>query len=295
MNTSAPRFSIVVPAYNAAATIYDTLESVLGQEGFDDWELLITDDGSSDDTLAMARVYAARDSRISVETQPNAGAGAAITAAIKRASGEFIVQLGADDALLPEYCRTTDAFIRANPGYDIYASDAYRLLSDGRRIRYHEGPRFAGVFSLTVDDMLDAPQIFGTASFRREWFDRVGGFRTEYYNEDYDFWLRAMIAGARHIYQPVPLALYRVVPGQKTADGIHAREGDVAVLRNAIVEGGLTPEQVAHAERTIALVEKNIAFRRRVLGLVGPRAASRVFRAAHALAWFIRPHRRKGV
>ncbi len=283
-----------MPAYNAAATIGDAIESVLAQEGFESWELLITDDGSVDDTLAIVRGFAARDPRVSVTKQPNAGAGAAITAAVKRASGEFIVQLGADDALLPEYCRRTGAFIREQAGFDIYASDAYRLLPDGRRVRYHEGSRFSQVFSLTVDDMLDAPLIFGTAAFRREWFDRIGGFRTEYYNEDYDFWLRAMIAGARHIYQPVPLALYRVVPGQKTSDGISAREGDIAVLRSAIAEGGLSVPQVAHAERTIALLEKNVAFRRRVLELISPRLASGVFALAHRLAWFVRPHRRTG-
>lgn len=282
-----------MPAYNAAATIGDAIESVLGQEGPYSWELLITDDGSADATGAIAADYAARDDRISVQSQTNAGTGAAISVAVDRATGEFIVQLGADDGLLPGYCRATGAFIDANPGYDIYASDAYRLLPDGRRIRYHEGPRFASVFSLTVDDMLDAPQIFGTAAFRREWFDRIGGFRTDYYNEDYDFWLRIMIAGARHIYQPVPLALYRVVPGQKTSDGISAREGDIAVLRSAIAEGGLSVEQTVHAERTIALLEKNIVFRRRVLRLVGVRRASCVFAFAHRLAWFVRPHRRK--
>lgn len=282
-----------MPAYNAAATISDAIESVLAQDGFSDWELVITDDGSTDDTLAIARSYAVREPRVRAETQPNAGTGAAINAAIERARGEFVVQLGADDMLLPEYCRLTDAFIREHPGFDIYASDAYRLYPDGRRVRYHEGQRFTRVFSLEVDDLLDAPLIYGAAAFRREWFDRVGGFRAEYHNEDYDFWLRAMIAGARHIFQPVPLALYRVVPQQKTADGMRAREGDIAILRDAIRGGGLTAVQVAHAERAIALAEKNVAFRKRVVTLVGPRLAQPVFAAAHKVAWLVRPHRRR--
>lgn len=282
-----------MPAYNAAATLGDAIESVLAQEGDASWELVITDDGSTDETLQIAEGYALRDPRVLVHSQPNAGTGAAISAAIHRATGEFVVQLGADDELLPGYCRATGEFIDANPGYDIYASDAYRVLPDGSRVRYHEGERFRQVFSLAVDDLLDAPQIFGTAAFRREWFDRGGGFRSECYNEDYDFWLRIMIAGARHIYQPVPLALYRVVPGQKTSDGIRARHGDIVILRDAIASGGLTPDQVAHAQRTIALLEKNVAFRKRVLALAGPRLAGPVFTLAHRLAWFVRPHRRR--
>jgi len=203
-----------------------------------------------------------------------------------------VVQLGADDELLPRYSSATSALINAHPGYDIYASNAYRLLPDGSRELYHTAPRFEHELELTVDDLLDEPLIYGTAAFRRELFERVGGFRAEYYNEDYDFWLRAMMAGARHIYTPQALALYRVTPGQKTEDAVLMREEDIKLLRDAVESGGLTDDQVRHAEATIALLEKNVAFRRRVTALVGPRLAQPVFRAAHKAAWLVRPHRR---
>lgn len=291
MPVAQPRFSVVMPAYNASATIEAAIGSVLAQE-YAEWELVITDDGSLDDTRAICDRYASADPRIKVESQPNAGAGAAISAAIRRSSGAFLVQLGADDELLPQYCSATNAFIEQHPGCDIYASNAYRLLPDGSRTIYHTAPRFSRVFSATVDDLIDEPLIYGTAAFRREWFERVGGFRTEFYNEDYDFWLRAMIAGAKHIYNPEPLALYRVVPGQKTEDGVRMRQEDIRILEDAIASGGLTAEQVAHARRVIALLEKNVAFRKRVISLVGPKAAAPVFRLAHKAAWLIRPHRR---
>jgi glycosyltransferase involved in cell wall biosynthesis len=286
------RFSVVMPAYNAAATIVAAIESVLAQE-FAGWELVITDDGSTDETRAICDRYVARDERISVASQPNAGAGAAISAAIERATGEYVVQLGADDELLPEFCSATSAFIDGRPGFDIYASNAYRLMPDGSRRLYHTAPRFRREFSLTVDDMLDEPLIYGTAAFRRELFAKVGGFRAEFYNEDYDFWLRALMAGAKHIYNPRPLALYRVVPGQKTEDGVRMRQEDIRILRDAIAGGSLTAEQVEHAERTLSLLEGNVAFRRRVIRLVGPRMAQPVFRAAHKLAWLVRPSRRQ--
>ena len=100
------------------------------------------------------------------------------------------------------------------------------------------------------------------------------------------------MAGAKHIYNPQPLALYRVVPGQKTEDGVRMRLEDIRILQDAIDSGHLTAEQVQHARRTIALLEKNVAFRRRVTSVVGPRLANPVFRAAHKAAWLVRPHRR---
>jgi glycosyltransferase involved in cell wall biosynthesis len=292
MNSRRPLFSFVVPAYNASDTIDATIKSVLAQS-CDDWEIVITDDGSTDTTRAVIDVFVERDHRIQVHSQPNAGAGAAISAAIERASGEFIVQLGADDELLPEFCTVMRDFIEAHPGFDIYASNSYRLHPDGLREPYHSGARFQHVFSLKVDDLLDEPAIYGTAAFRREWFDRVGGFRTEFYSEDYDFWLRAMMAGAKHIYTPEKLALYRVTPGQKTEDGVLMRQEDIKILRDAIESGQLSPEQVAHAQRTIEMLKKNIAFRKRVTSLVGPRMAKPIFGAAHKAAWLVRPHRRQ--
>lgn len=281
-----------MPAYNAAATIEAAIDSVRAQKS-DDWELVITDDGSTDATRAICERQAASDSRITCTSQLNAGAGAAISAAIARATGAYVVQLGADDELLTEYCSAVTAFMEARPGFDIYASNAYRLLLDGTRRLYHTQPRFAREFSLTVDDLLDEPLIYGTAACRRSLFERVGGFRTEFHNEDYDFWLRAMMAGATHIYTPQTLALYRVMPGQKTEDGVRMRLEDIRVLESAVASGGLPAEQVEHARSTIALLEKNVAFRRRVTALVGPQLAEPVFRLAHRAAGLVRPHRRK--
>lgn len=292
MNTRAPRFSIVMPAYNAEATIDAAIESVIGQRRAD-WELIIIDDGSTDGTRTVADRYAQADARVSVYSQANAGTGAAITAGVERATGEFIVQLGADDELLPDYCLVTGDFIDANPGYDIYASNAFRLLPGESRELYHTSPRFSQEMELTVDDLLDAALIYGTAAFRRQYFDKVGGFRGGYYNEDYDFWLRIMMAGARHIYTPRPLALYRVTAGQKTEDGVRMRLEDIRILRDAVQSGGLTLEQVAHAERTIRLLERNVAFRRAVSAVFGRRLAAPVFRLAHRMAWLVRPHRRR--
>ena len=93
-----PRFSIVVPVFNAAPFLSDCLESVLGQTD-PDWECLCVDDGSTDASGALLDKYAARDSRFRVFHQKNAGEGPSRNRALNEARGRFVVFLDRDDIL----------------------------------------------------------------------------------------------------------------------------------------------------------------------------------------------------
>ena len=88
--------SIITPVYNGEKYIAQTIESVLAQT-YPDWEMLIIDDGSRDNSAAIARDYCARDSRISLYSQTNAGSAAARNNGIRRARGRYIALLDADD------------------------------------------------------------------------------------------------------------------------------------------------------------------------------------------------------
>src|SRR5262245_36702982 len=98
--TKAPAVSVITPAYNAASYLPETIASVLAQT-HRDFELLIIDDGSTDDTLEVARRFAAADARISVASVPNSGPAAARNAALRAARGEFIALLDSDDVIAP--------------------------------------------------------------------------------------------------------------------------------------------------------------------------------------------------
>lgn len=93
--------SVVIPAYNAAATLSETVESLLAQT-HTAWEAIIVDDGSRDETPAIAAEYARRDPRIRLVRQDNAGVGAARNRGIAEARGAFIAPLDADDIWLPQ-------------------------------------------------------------------------------------------------------------------------------------------------------------------------------------------------
>jgi glycosyltransferase involved in cell wall biosynthesis len=93
--------SVIIPARDAEATIGQTLKSVLAQT-YQEIELIVVDDGSSDATVATVEEFAARDARIQLVRQSNAGVGAARNTAIRKARGKYIAPLDADDIWFPE-------------------------------------------------------------------------------------------------------------------------------------------------------------------------------------------------
>lgn len=99
-----PVMSVIVPVYNGEAYLTECVESVRGQTAAD-WELILVDDGSTDGSAALCADFAARDPRVRVLRQPNAGAGAARNRGLAAAAGAYILFLDADD-----FYRTPDAF-----------------------------------------------------------------------------------------------------------------------------------------------------------------------------------------
>lgn len=120
-------FTVVIPLYNKAAYIAQTLQSVLKQS-FADFEVVVVDDGSSDDGVRIVRSMG--DARVRVETQANAGVAAARNRGIALARGEWVAFLDADDWWHPDYLMTQRAAIQAHPNADVVATQL-RALPDG--------------------------------------------------------------------------------------------------------------------------------------------------------------------
>ena len=102
VSTMQPQVSIITPLYNGARFLPQTIESVLRQT-YPDWEMLIINDGSTDNGEAIAQQYAQQDSRIQVFTQSNRGSAAARNNGIRRAKGRYIALLDADDLWEPAF------------------------------------------------------------------------------------------------------------------------------------------------------------------------------------------------
>jgi glycosyltransferase involved in cell wall biosynthesis len=270
-----PRFSVIVPAYNAEPTLAETLDAVLAQT-FGDWECIVVDDGSTDATLRVALACAQGDPRFRVLHQANQGSGGAYNTGVSSATGDFVVLCSADDILLPLHLARMSGFIDRERGYDIYSSNGYFWRpGDSRQLVYGAGERET-VHSLSLADVILCCFYSVGAIYRRELFSSVGGYRPDVFGEDYDFWLRAMASGARHRYLPEALSLHRVSPEQKSARLETAYRSDIRLVSDLRRDFPLRPEDRRAVEECIRDREHLIARLDQPAGPVphGPRAAA---------------------
>jgi GT2 family glycosyltransferase len=254
---AAPVFSVLVAAYQSADTIAETLDSLITQD-FAAWEAIVVDDGSTDGTAAVAEGYARSDRRIRVIRQPNAGTAAARNAAAAVARGRWLLPLDADDVLVPEALSTHGAFIDAHPGFELYSWSSDRLLPDGAREPFDDTPEYATETEFVLSDMLRHNRLLSYTTIDAALFARLGGFR-DVYIEDYDLWLRAMAAGARHIHDPRSLAVYRYRVDGKNSDVERSLEGTALILRDLAASPGLPAGVAAEATSRAAEFEGIVA------------------------------------
>ena len=124
------KLSVIVPVYNAEKTLSKAIDSILSQTETE-IELILVDDGSSDESLAICQSYAERDSRVIIISQENAGVSAARNAGIAAAHGVYIGFVDADDWIAPEmYERLLEEAKRT--GADVVMCDAMTAFSNGR-------------------------------------------------------------------------------------------------------------------------------------------------------------------
>ncbi len=221
MSHLAPTFSVVVPAYNAADTIESTLRSVLAQTR-PDFEVIVVDDGSTDDTAARAEALG--DPRIRVVRQENGGTAVALNTGIAHARGEFVTLLGADDLYLPTYLEVMERTLAAAPDAGFAYADAWVLDRRTHRIsrttasepqRPPIPPPDDPIEFLT--ELLDRNFVFGLAMVRREAFEQVGPFVDSLRNrQDHEMWLRLVAHGFRGVLAPGLLSIYRRLPGGRS-------------------------------------------------------------------------------
>jgi glycosyltransferase involved in cell wall biosynthesis len=205
------RITVVVPAYNYAHYLPDALDSVLAQT-VSDWECVIVDDGSTDDTAAVAAAYVARDSRFRYLLQDNAGPAAARNNALRNSTGRYIQLLDADDRLAPRKLETHGRFLDERPDADlVYSMATFFRTEEPHRVLHSMYGRLSRPLLQKVygaEEALEKLQEFNITPpvavlFRRTVIERVGFFNESSRGcEDWDFWLRCAIAGAAIVYLP---------------------------------------------------------------------------------------------
>lgn len=205
--------SIITPAHNAARFVGDTIASVLAQT-YAEWEMLIVDDCSTDDTVAVVRRLIGCEPRIRLTAlTQNVGAAAARNVALRQARGRYIAFLDSDDVWVPQKLERQLAFMRA--GGHAFTISSYNVMrEDGkpipgytirapRRLTYRQYLRNTIIGCLTV--VIDRQQ---TGDFL------MPDIRSSH---DMALWLLIMRRGFRVYGLPEPLATYRLVSSSNTA------------------------------------------------------------------------------
>ena len=217
--SNAPHVSVVIPAYRHASFIGEAIRSVLDQT-FQDFEIIVIDDGSPDDTAAVAERALAGDPRTRLLRQGNAGSHATINRGIELARGTWVGILNSDDRFHPE--RLERLLKAAGSGADFLVSDLRLIDASGTVItdsahwfnRMIEGFRQSVRANGCIDGLLYGNYTASTSNFffRRELVSAIGGLRNYRYIVDWEFALRAALhAPQRFMYLiDEPLLDYRL-------------------------------------------------------------------------------------
>ncbi len=191
MAISPPVFSVIVPTYNQANFLPAALDSLLAQT-YSNWEAVIVNDGSSDDTPRVMEDYAARDSRFILVHKPNGGVASALNAGLRHARGEWICWLSSDDLFEPDKLAIHRQAILENPRIRFFYSHFY-YLNDATGEKTASGlwqPIPEPAFQ--VSRFFVSPYIHGNSiAVHRTAFDKVGHFDEQNRcGQDFDMWLR---------------------------------------------------------------------------------------------------------
>lgn len=211
----APEVSVVIPAFNAEKTIGETLASVLGQT-FEDWELVVVDDGSRDGTAAV--VHAIDDERIKLVSIANGGVARARNRGIADARGEMVALLDADDVWLPTKLERQVALMKTRPDLGMCFTAATRVSSDTGRTSEMPARDYADFCEALLLYSVIVPAACSSIVARRRLVIQAGGFDPAFsQTADWDFCLR-MSRLTPFASVPEALVRYRTHPGNMSSD-----------------------------------------------------------------------------
>jgi len=196
------KVSIIVPCFNQAQFLGEALDSILAQT-YSNWECIIVNDGSSDNTEIIANFYLAKNNQFKYIYQNNAGLSSARNTGIKNSSGEYILPLDSDDKISPSYIE-----------------EAVKILNNNSQIKivYSNAEFFGaktGLWKLTdfsLEKILLENMIFCTALYRRTDYDKTVGYNSNmiYGWEDWDLWLSILEQGGTVYKIPKTHFFYRI-------------------------------------------------------------------------------------
>jgi glycosyltransferase involved in cell wall biosynthesis len=215
---NSPLVSILMPVRNEERFLKSALASIRAQT-FEQWELVVVDDGSVDGTAGILESFAA-DPRVKVLRNREKGLVAALNYGFRECRAPFVARMDGDDVSHPERLKTQLDIFTANPDVGLVAS-SFRHFPRGAikvgMLAYEEWQNsLASHDRIMADLFVESPFVHPGVMFRREVLSSLGGYRDMGWAEDYDLWLRMAHAGVRFARSEKPLLFWRDRPQRAT-------------------------------------------------------------------------------
>jgi len=244
-----PKVSVIIGAYNEEQYIGHAIASILGQ-AYQDFELIVVDDGSSDRTLQVVRSFV--DPRIEVLELQHCGLAAALNAALKKARGDYIARLDADDVALVDRLELQATFLDTHPDYGIVGGQCVVVSEDGKSPTFVKTP--CGATAVQRRLCRENPFVHSCVMVRRALLLEIGLYSCDVRWEDYDLWWRIL---SRSKGTNLPLVLCRrTLRGNRLSAVERSRSyrGRLAVQCRALARERVTPLAV------IGILESSVAW-----------------------------------
>jgi Glycosyltransferases involved in cell wall biogenesis len=255
----APAVSVIIPAYNVAAFVSETLDSVFAQT-FKDFEVVLVNDGSPD-TAELEKILAPYFEKIVYIKQENGGASAARNTAIENARGAFLAFLDGDDVWLPEYLETQLKMLERK-NCDLVYCDAFLFGNTrGSDSRFMEKSPSSG--PVTTESLIEATCSVITSGTvaKKEKVIEAGLFDENLPRigmEDFDLWFRMARGVAKLDYHTTPLLRYRVRPDSLSGSNVKRAERNVRVMEITKEKYNLTDSEKTAMENYLVFARAEL-------------------------------------
>ena len=187
---SEPLVSVVMGVFNADEYLSAAIESILAQEGVE-FEFVIVDDGSTDDSKSILDSFSKSDSRIRLIRQTNSGLTRSLVTGCKAAQGKFVARQDADDISLPGRLKTMANFLEANPNIGFISCATERIATEGESVDTITLSGTDDEICIRLRNEDYGVPCHGCMMFRKDVYEKAGGYRPQFYfAQDADLWSR---------------------------------------------------------------------------------------------------------
>jgi glycosyltransferase involved in cell wall biosynthesis len=238
------RLSVLLPCYNASETLSAALASLTHQT-FQDFEVVIVDDGSTDDSLRILEKYASLDHRFHIIPLPHRGLVAALQTGLHACTAPLVARMDSDDVSHPQRLEKQAAYLDQNPAISLVSCRVrgfpHESLRTGFRIYIDWLNSLLDNEVIRREIFIESPLPHPSVVYRRQAILQVGGYQDHGWAEDYDLWLRLYLQGNRFAKLPEVLLDWREHPARLTrSDSRYSLENFLRCKAHYLARGPLS-------------------------------------------------------